>query len=429
MRLRTLRRRAFATFGVYGAALLGMLASIVAARELSKHDFARFAIVFATVSLLQAFLDLTIEEVVVKYGNRYSARGDWGRFRRLLEIGFGIKLLGGALGTLAVVGAAFLAPVLWKTHGVRGPLLIASLVPFIQAPEGMSSAILLIRNRYDVRGFFLFFSMAARFAAIVVSVHWGVEAVFVAIVLAQVLATGAISLAGILAMRHWPRPAAVPFGEERRAIIGFAAQSSVSSGLLSLRSLLPMVIVGGVTSSSQTADFRAAQAPQTAFASLSAPARLVLLAEQTRDVEAGRHWRAWQLLHRYIGGTIALAAVAVPVGWVLMPTLVRLVYGSKYLGAVPAVRLMLLAAAVQLVFGWTKSFPVSIGRPDLRTYGQFTELAVLIPGVAVLGWQYGASGAAGGVLAGAVALGAYWTIALLWLRAHPLSIHQREATA
>ena len=30
---------------------------------------------------------------------------------------------------------------------------------------------------------------------------------------------------------------------------------------------------------------------------------------------------------------------------------------------------MLLAAAVQLVFGWTKSFPVSIGRPGLRTVG------------------------------------------------------------
>ena len=38
----------------------------------------------------------------------------------------------------------------------------------------------------------------------------------------------------------------------------------------------------------------------------------------------------------------------------------------KYTPATDAARVMLFAAAVQLVFGWTKSFPVSIGRPNLR---------------------------------------------------------------
>ncbi|HXK12984.1 MAG TPA: oligosaccharide flippase family protein, partial [Gaiellaceae bacterium] len=83
MRSRVLRRRAATAFGIYGAALVGFLATIVAARELSVPDFARFAVVFATTSLLQLFVDLTIDEVVVKYGNRYAAREDWGRFRRL----------------------------------------------------------------------------------------------------------------------------------------------------------------------------------------------------------------------------------------------------------------------------------------------------------------------------------------------------------
>ena len=56
----------------------GSLATIVAARELTKDDFARFALVFAVTGLLQLFLDLTVEEVVVKYGNRYAARGGLG---------------------------------------------------------------------------------------------------------------------------------------------------------------------------------------------------------------------------------------------------------------------------------------------------------------------------------------------------------------
>ena len=82
MASRVLRRRATTAFGIYGSALLGFGATVVAARELSKGDFARFALVFGTTSLLQLFVDLTIDEVVIKYGNRYAAREQWGRPRR-----------------------------------------------------------------------------------------------------------------------------------------------------------------------------------------------------------------------------------------------------------------------------------------------------------------------------------------------------------
>jgi O-antigen/teichoic acid export membrane protein len=76
---------------------------------------------------------------------------------------------------------------------------------------------------------------------------------------------------------------------------------------------------------------------------------------------------------------------------------------------------MLLASAVQLVFGWTKSFPVSIGRPRLRTAGQLVELAALIPLVLVLAEAYGATGAAGGILGSSLVLAAFWTVSLVRL--------------
>jgi O-antigen/teichoic acid export membrane protein len=103
-----------------------------------------------------------------------------------------------------------------------------------------------------------------------------------------------------------------------------------------------------------------------------------------------------------------------------MPTLVRLAYGAKYVPAANAFRVMLLAAVLQLVFGWTKTFPVSIGRPGLRTAGQLLEAATLVPGVLVLGALYGATGAAGGVLAGSAVLAAFWIGGLVWLRGRPL---------
>jgi O-antigen/teichoic acid export membrane protein len=418
MRFRVLWRRVATAAGIYGAALLGILATVAASRELSIHDFARFALVFAATGLLQTFLDLTVDEVVVKYGNRYAAREDWGRFRRLFELAFRVKLLGGLLGTLATVGAAFLSPYIWTTGGLRTSLLIASLIPLVQAPEGMAEATLLVRNRYDIRSAMLLWSMALRLAAVAAGASVGLVATFVAIVVAQVVATVSIAAVGLAAYRRWPRAAEVALGDDAPAIRSFAVQSTIGTGLTSLRALLPTVLVGVVAKPTQIGYFRLAQAPQTAFASLSAPVRLVLLAEQTRDIEHGRSDRAFRMLRRYIAATLAVAAAGVPVGWIVAPTLVRWIYGARWEGAADAVRLMLVAAAVQLVFGWTKSFPVSIGRPGLRTVGQVVELGTLIPLVCVLGALHGAAGAAAGIVASSVALAVFWSVNLVRLPGH-----------
>jgi O-antigen/teichoic acid export membrane protein len=277
----------------------------------------------------------------------------------------------------------------------------------------MAGALLLVRNRYDLRGLLLFWSMLLRLAAIAIGAKHGLLWVFGAIVIAQVVSTVTVCAVAYAGYRRYPRVPRAPLGEDAREIRSFAIQSTIASGLTSLRTSLPTVLVGVVAAGHQVGYFRAAQAPSTAFASLSAPARLVLLAEQTRDVEHGRADRAYGLLRRYIAGTAVLGLVITPILWFAMPTLIRWVYKAKYVPAANAFRVMLLAAVVQLVFAWTKSFPVSIGRAGLRTVGQLCEIAVLVPAVLVLADLYGATGAAGGVLAGAVALGAFWSVALL----------------
>ena len=56
--------------------------------------------------------------------------------------------------------------------------------------------------------------------------------------------------------------------------------------------------------------------------------------------------------------------VAVPVFLVAMPWLVDVVFGKQYHGGRRRGPDHPLAAAVQFVIGWTKTLPVTIGRPD-----------------------------------------------------------------
>jgi O-antigen/teichoic acid export membrane protein len=108
--------------------------------------------------------------------------------------------------------------------------------------------------------------------------------------------------------------------------------------------------------------------------------------------------------------------VAVPAFFVAMPWLIRVVFGAEYEAAATAARIVLVAAAIHFVIGWTKSLPVTIGRPRLRIVTHGLETLVAIPLVAVLGAEWGATGAAVAVLVSTLVFAAAWLVVVVRLR-------------
>jgi PST family polysaccharide transporter len=413
----TLRRRAATALGSYGATALGIVGTLVAANVLGVEDFGRLALVLATVGLFQMLVDLTSEEALVKYGFRYAEREDWGRFRRLFELALGLKSASALVAAALIAAIAPASEALFDTD-LTTPLLVAAVLPLLYSFEGTAAAALLLRGRYDVRAYFLFVSMALRLVAIVVAARYGTTETVVALVLAQLVATTAISAVGANAFRRFPRAARAPLGDDRAEIVGFVARASVGTGIVSIRTWIAQILLGVVSSVTQVGLFRAAQAPQQGLGALSSPVRLILLTEQTRQWERGRGDAVLAGLRRYMLGAVAAMAVAVPVFWWLMPELIRLVL-PDYEDAVDAARIVLVAGAVQLVFGWTKSLPVSIGRPNLRIVAHGIETVVLVPLIVVLGREWGATGAAGAVLASTLVFAAVWAVLLARIRDEP----------
>ncbi|HWX08343.1 MAG TPA: hypothetical protein VNY33_00070, partial [Gaiellaceae bacterium] len=127
-------------------------------------------------------------------------------------------------------------------------------------------------------------------------------------------------------------------------------------------------------------------------------------------------------VRRYSLVASALAIVVVPPLYVFLPDLIRHINGPEYVGAASAGRVLLLAAAVQLVVGWTKSFPVTIGKPQLRVWTHGVETIVVLPLVVVFGALWGATGAAAAVLAGMCVFAAMWTV--IFLRIKPEDVHE-----
>jgi len=186
--------------------------------------------------------------------------------------------------------------------------------------------------------------------------------------------------------------------------------------MLALRTALAPLLLGVVASTTEVGLFRVAQAPQAGLSAASSPVRLVMLTEQTRDWEHGHERTVIAGVRRYMAAAAGLMVIAVPVFLILMPWLIRIVFGSAYTPAVAAARIILLAAAIQVVLGWTKSLPVAIGRPGLRILTHGIETAILLPLVGAFGYTWGVTGAAAAMLVSTGAFALAWAVILMRIR-------------
>jgi O-antigen/teichoic acid export membrane protein len=130
---------------------------------------------------------------------------------------------------------------------------------------------------------------------------------------------------------------------------------------------------------------------------------------------------------RYMKAALPIVAAAIPVFWVTMPWLVESVFGGEYDGAVDAARIILLAASIHLLLGWTKSLPVTIGRPGLRILTHGIETIVLLPLVAWFGARWEVTGAAVAILVSSAVFAVVWGVLLVRIRAEVASRAERSA--
>ena len=416
MASRVFWRRSATAAWVYAAVVFGILGTVVAARVLGLEEFGIYVTALAAVGFFQVLLDLTVEEPLTKFGFRYVVAEEWGKLRRLFVKALQIKFAGGVLAALALALLAPVADTVFGAEGLAAPILVGALMPLVQATENVGATALLLRGRYDLRGAYQTFAMALRLTAIAIAAPYGVTETLAAMVVAQAIATVAISVVGLLAFRRFPAVSSRPLGDDRREVISFTLASSVGTGVVSLRTTLVPLLLGIVAGPTQVGLFRIAQTPQTGLSAASSPARIILLTDQTRAWERGRQRSVLRGLRSYTLVAVGLMVFAVPVLLLAMPWLVGTIFGNEYSGSVDAARIVLVAGAVQFALFWSKSLPVTIGRPRLRIVTHGLEALVVIPLVALLGSEWGATGAAVAVLVATVVFAVAWGVAIARLR-------------
>ena len=201
-----------------------------------------------------------------------------------------LKTLGALLAAVALAILAPFADALFNADGLRTPFLLAALLPIVVHPRGAGRRRArahrpLRRPRRATRSSR---SCCARSASWSAS-RYGVTEAVLGLVIGQIAGSVAVGRAAITVFRRFPAAAPEPLGEDRqrdrpvrdplqRRLGHRLAADGDRRRSCSARS----------RSRAQVGYFRAGQAPLTGLTALTAPARLILITEQTRDWESGR---------------------------------------------------------------------------------------------------------------------------------------------
>ena len=279
-------RRSATAVGLYLSVALGILGTIVAAPAARPRGrSAASRPLWRSSDSRRPSSTSPSRSPSTKFGFRYIAAEEWGSCAASSAARSQLKLVGGALATLLLLAFAPFADTVFGADGLTGPMLAAAVLaarrsrPRTCAPArsccGAATTSAAAALRDD----------GAPLVAIPVGAQFGVSQALVAIVAGAARRDRGRGHGGLARVPPLPDgPSTRRSASERREIVSFVAQSSIATGVLSLRAALAPLLLGVVAGTTQVGlpagragaaeRLRRRERPGTAGAAHRADARL-----------------------------------------------------------------------------------------------------------------------------------------------------------
>ncbi|MDI6854146.1 MAG: oligosaccharide flippase family protein [Deltaproteobacteria bacterium] len=378
------------TAAQYVAAGLGLLATALAARALGPADFGKFALITAYPILLWSAMSVKSVSITTRYLSGFKAQGRESQLRGMCKLGYSLDLMLACLVLVVVSLTGW-----WVAQSFYNLPRSAWLMSLFAASfppaslRGTSQAVLSVYSRFRLlAGFQLLDPGLTLFlVAVFLLSGFGVAGVIVAHALGQAAAGLALMLAATRVLHQhglgfWWQGSVSSLGCLRREISAFFGWNFLAVTLNGLLNQAPIMALGSLRGPIEAGHYRLAFSLMTVGSYLEASMGRVTYPLLSARWAAGERESIKNSLWRWTlrGGLpiSLLLLLSIPV----LPSLIPIVFGQVYSPVIEAIQIMMVAAAVSVLFFWVTNFYYASGRIGLWTK------AVLINTVLVLalGW-------------------------------------------
>ena len=352
---RILRNVGVLVSGTAIVSLLGIVTLAIIARALGPAGVGIFALVEAYVRTIDMLTRFQPTQAIIKYASAAAEQGDRDRFARLIKFSILVDLAGGALaGTIAIAlgwGAARLLDL--GSDGV-GYIMFVSVALFVSfRPTGI--AVLRLLDRFDLlaKADVGVAVMRLTIAAVALLLDLGIWA-FMVILLLQSLADGIVAF--VLAMRElsrqgydgiW-RASARSAAAENPGLLRFLWNSNINQILRQSILRFDVLALGALVGPSSVGLYEVAKRSGKSILRLARTITQVLFPELARLWVRGEQARFRRIIWRVSAMTLTVSMVLfVPLAFA-MPTIVKVVFGPEFAGAVPLILLFGVSIIVQI---------------------------------------------------------------------------------
>jgi len=402
----------------------GMVFTILAARILGPVAYGLLQLSLTVVRFIDEFLDVRVEESVVRYLSGDLVRKDHAQAQAVVILGYLTDMVLTALS----LGAIFLlAP--WVAtkffhldpaqEGTATLLIrLYALILVLKILNGTSKTLLRVREKFRLLGIYRSAKGVCDLAFAGIGLYWGGVGV-----VCGFLASAAVTTIIVQAFA-WPllrdlgpwRPA--PLWPQIGRMGRFVFQTNLSGYLKSMNKNADMLILGHFAPPEAAGYYRIAMSFSNLLGVLAAPIGYVVFPAMSRMDALGDPAQLRRLVRRITGAMTAYSVPAAVLMGVLAGPILAFTVKTDFLPALPACYVLLAAFVVANVTIWTRPTSLAIGRPEITTWANALQAAVLVAAGIVLVPRLQAAGSAWAYLAGTLAA----NLLVVWMihRALPL---------
>lgn len=355
------------------------LRSVILARSLGLDTYGSYALIVAFVGLIGEIFDLNVNAAVIKFGAEFRAKNQKEKLLALLKFSFMFSLFTAIASIIAVtIITTFTYNVFFQKEGLKTLIVIFAFGASFSFFDDLTKGILRLYSRFKANSILNIAMSFCELLIISISIiiyKNNLLYIIIAIVVARIINSAICNYSAFREIRDeidglWSANTNILNGEYKKRIISFILQNSVINTLQKIMKRGDVLLLGALTNTGTVAQYDVAKKLAFMTYTLKTPLSLSVYPQMAKLISTREYEALKKMLKTTFWITTIPLALMTLFAIIFSDWFLAIAYGDIYSDEQSRMvfSLLFVTVSLELIFFWTNSFMLSIGKVGLRLW-------------------------------------------------------------